>query len=424
MYRLLLLAVLVVPSALAQPTWVELEASPYNDYRSEDISFVSADLGWAVDGRGRVHKTEDGGSTWTQTTSLLGYLRSTAFVSPTLGWVGTIGSQDQLYETRDGGATFTNVSDRLRPAIDGVCSLFAVSEDEVFGAGTYYGPAIFIKTTDGGATWTVRPLRPHLDTVIDVHFFDAQHGLAVGGTGDFGGTIRPRVIETRDGGVTWTIRHTVESVTRGWGWKLSFPTPDIGYMSVEKYDANPNAMILKTTDGGTTWAEIVIPNAGDGNLQSVGFMTPEVGWVSGRGTTSVTTDGGATWAQLLPGEGLDPNVNRFQFLGGVAYASGRKIHRLNTQSVATEAGPVESDALWGVDPNPARSVVRIRYRPAPGPATVDVFDALGRRVGSVYEAVADGQAEWHIPAGLAGGVYTLRIRTSEGQGTRAVTVIR
>ncbi|WP_412067114.1 T9SS type A sorting domain-containing protein [Rubrivirga sp. IMCC43871] len=423
--RVALAFALLATAAAAQPAWQELADSPYNDYRSEDISFIDAERGWAVDGAGRVHRTLDSGATWTQTASIgFDYLRAAAFVSPTVGWVGTLDNRRTLYETRDGGHTFADISLRINPLTHGVCSLFAVSDQVVYGAGTYNGPATLIKTVNGGQTWTARPLAPHLDTVIDVYFFDALHGLAVGGTGDFGGTIRPRVIETRDGGSTWTVRHTVASVTPGWGWKLSFPTPEVGYMSVEKYDNDPDAMILKTTDGGATWAEIVIPNAGSGNMQAVGFLTPEIGWVSGRGTTSMTTDGGATWAQVALGDGLDPNVNRFRFLdNGLGFASGQKIHRLDARGVVAETGP-DGGALLSLSPNPARDVVRIRYQASFGAATIDVLDALGRRVGGVEEPVADGDAEWTVPSGLAPGVYTVRLRTATAEDTGSVVIAR
>ncbi|WP_412060153.1 WD40/YVTN/BNR-like repeat-containing protein [Rubrivirga sp. IMCC45206] len=422
--RYALLVPLLATAAAAQPVWQELAASPFNDYRSEDLSFLDAERGWTVDGTGRVHRTLDSGATWTQTASIgFDYLRAVAFVSPTVGWVGTLDNRRTLYETRDGGRTFTDISFRVNPLTHGVCSLFAVSDQVVYGAGTYNGPATFLKTVNGGQTWTARPLAPHLDTVVDVHFFDALHGLAVGGTGVFGGDIRPRVIETRDGGATWTVRHTVTSVTPGWGWKLSFPTPEVGYMSVEKYDGNPDAMILKTTDGGASWAEVTIPNAGNGNLQSVGFLTPDVGWVSGRGTTSMTTDGGATWTQLAIGEGLDPNVNRFQFIDGIGFASGHKIHRLDARGVLAEAGP-DGGALLRLSPNPARDLVRIRYPASVGPATIDVFDGLGRRVGGVDEPVADGDAAWAVPAGLAPGAYTVRLRTATAEEPQAPSCSR
>lgn len=422
-HALAALALLAAVPASAQPTWVELNDSPFNDYRSEDIWFANANLGWAVDGDGRVHRTTDSGATWAQTASVGGYLRSVAFVSPTVGFVGTVGSIRKLYETRDGGRTFVNISSRIQPATHGICSLVAVNEEVVYGAGTYNGPAVFIKTVDGGATWTSRSLLPHLHTVIDLHFFDENRGLAVGGTGPYGDTTRPRVIETTDGGETWTVRHTVE-VSPGWGWKLSFPTPEVGFVSVEKYDGGPDSIILKTVDGGRTWTEIVF-HGGGGNMQGIGFLTPDTGWVSGRGFTSRTDDGGATWTSVPDWGELDANVNRFVFLeGGLGFAAGHKIHRLDARPTATDPAPEAGGLGLSVGPNPAQSLLRIRYAPTATAATVVVFDALGREVGRVRDAAGSGVLDWPVPEALPAGIYSVRLQAQGRVETQAVSVVR
>ena len=73
-------------------------------------------------------------------------------------------------------------------------------------------------------------------------------------------------------------------------WKISFPSRDVGYVSVEH---KRYAKVLKTMDGGVTWQELIVPN--NRHLQAVGFISPSVGWVGGHGGTSFTTDGGDTW---------------------------------------------------------------------------------------------------------------------------------
>jgi photosystem II stability/assembly factor-like uncharacterized protein len=426
----LVVGVLLAAATSAQPHWVELDGSPSNQHRIEDISFPDADTGWSVDGAGRVHRTTDGGATWAQTATLGGYLRSTAFASRDLGWVGVLSSSTKLYEAHDGGFTFADVTGRIEPALEGgVCSLFAVSERVVYGAGQYNGPATLLKTTDGGGTWASSSFAPLLSTAIDVYFFDEQRGLVVGGTGSFAGdAIRPRVIGTEDGGQTWTVRHTAD-VAPAWGWKLSFPTPEVGYMSIEKRSGSSTAHLLKTTDGGRTWEDLSIPNAGSGSMQGVGFVTPDVGWVSGRGTTSKTTDGGQTWTQIPSSGELDPNVNRFRFVdGGLGFAAGLRIHRLDARGTA-EAGPPE--AGWGVgppSPNPAAALVRIGYRLGrSGPVRVEVLDVLGRRVATLVDGVegaGERSVEWTAGPGTAPGLYLVRLQAAGRQWTRRFAVAR
>ncbi|HYE59239.1 MAG TPA: Ig-like domain-containing protein, partial [Rhodothermales bacterium] len=85
------------------------------------------------------------------------------------------------------------------------------------------------------------------------------------------------------------------------------------------------------------------------------------------------------------------------------------------------APPADGLAFDGVAPNPvgARGVVRFRL-PEPVPVTLDVFDALGRRVAQLVsgEALSAGAHErvWET-GGLAPGLYVLRLTA----GANAVT---
>lgn len=78
-------------------------------------------------------------------------------------------------------------------------------------------------------------------------------------------------------------------------------------------------------------------------------------------------------------------------------------------------------------PNPARAQTTVRFGlPAEGPVRLTVYDALGRRVADL----ADGTlaAGWHTAtlatAGLAGGVYLVRLDAGDRSLTQRLTVTR
>ena len=449
----LVLAALVAPAsaqAPGAPVWEELAASPYNSYRSEDVFFLGP-RGWAVTGvgGGRAYRTLDGGATWAETARLGDYLRAVGFATPDVGWVGVLFSQTtQLYETRNGGLSYTDVTARIRPALQrgqGICGLWVVDAQTVYAAGQYSSPAYILKTVDGGATWTNTPMAPLVDELIDIRFFDAQHGLAVGGTGPASNS-RARIIGTDDGGRTWTVRHTVPTLNAV-GWKLTFPTRLVGYASVERFTNDPDggqdAIVLKTLDGGRTWAEIRVPDGG--SLQGIGFATPDMGWISGRGRTSVTTDGGLTWARVTPartgtretdpvapGGQLDGDVNRFRFAEDAAgnltgYAAGHRLYRLAVpRPTAMADAPGRGDGLGAVWPNPSRGPVTVAYRTeAPGEVRLDVFDVRGRRVAGLADgpmAPGDHVATWN-PGTLASGLYVVRLQAGPSVWTRSVSLV-
>ena len=429
--RAALLAFVLVTPALAQDdpgTWTLLDASPSHQYRFEDGSFLDPNTGWIINGSGEVHRTEDGGETWTLLEVLPAYLRTTVFLDNQHGFIGTLTQPNVLYETTDGGQTFTDITSRISgPLPHGICGIWAVNEDVIYGVGLYAGPAHFVKTTDGGQTWTSRAMSEYVGSLVDVFFWDEQRGLAVGGTAGVSNASSAVVLLTEDGGETWSVRHT-SSGQGEWSWKITFPTPTTGYVSLE--GARFPAKVLKTTDAGLTWTELTIPGSTD--LQGLGFVTENVGWASGRGMTSVTTDGGQTWAPL----DLDGDINRFEFFGDtLGYAMGHRVYRLDRPGnpVAEEPGaPAEAFAITATYPNPFASATRIRYQLSES-AEIDlaVYDVLGRRVASLaggahpvgaYEVVWGGVTDAGRAA--APGVYIVWLSTADHSVARRVTLLR
>ena len=98
--------------------------------------------------RGERYRSTDGGASWELTDTVENSsFRSLAFVNGRVGWVGTLGGSERvLFETRDGGLTLTNVSDRIAGDLpSGICGLFVLDEEAVCGLGRIVGA----------------PLRPH-----------------------------------------------------------------------------------------------------------------------------------------------------------------------------------------------------------------------------------------------------------------------
>ena len=104
---------------------------------------------------------------------------------------------------------------------------------------------------------------------------------------------------------------------------------------------------------------------------------------------------------------------------------------LTVGAVADEAGPLafEGTHLLGtVTPNPSRGTARVDLAVATAQTVrVELYDALGRRVGVTF----DGPLSARTPAaitvgqeGLAAGTYVLRVVGETFQDTRRITVVR
>jgi hypothetical protein len=306
-------------------------ASPANS-RHDDLAFLDEQTGWLVNIRGEVHATRDGGATWDLLARMPDVgLRCVGFASPTRGWAGNLNftmsprPDVALWETLDGGRTWANVSTRITgPPVAGLCGMRVLTPNVVVAVGRWRGPPVFVKTTDGGRSWTSRSLAPLASGLVDLHFFNEQDGLAVGALGDGPSeaeqhAARTVVLATADGGETWQTRYMSTDPGQR-AWKIHFVDDRVGYVTIE--GSSPEGVVLKTTDGGSTWRPLVVsPGL---SFQGVAFIDAQRGWVASGETLYATTDGGASWRPLFFGR----FINRMRVVSdAVAYASGDHAYR-------------------------------------------------------------------------------------------------
>jgi photosystem II stability/assembly factor-like uncharacterized protein len=339
--------------------------APAASSRTDDIWFVEPMVGWAVNSNGHILKTIDGGLSWQQqfqTPIVRGrpiYLRCVGFTTPLTGWVGTLTAEQRLYQTTDGGENWVAVENLPENAPVKICGLSVVNESVVYASGTNDPadiPARMMKTIDGGATWTAWDMSQHATILIDNYFMDADRGWVVGGKADdrianpSRDDVIPVVLFTEDGGKTWVNRVTDMSASfplGEWGWKIQFLNEAFGFVSLENFN---QGAILKTTDGGKTWERLRInDDQENANLEGIGFIDENQGWVGGWGDedfeggfSSETKDGGNNWQDANQ---IGQFINRFRFFGNpvtVGYASGKTVYKYTTAPIVTPAAEVVS----------------------------------------------------------------------------------
>lgn len=322
--------------------------------RTDDVFFLDALLGWAVNSDGKVFKTTDGAQTWVEQQCFEdSYLRCISFASPDKGWLGTLSGPYALYSTEDGGKNWTPVTGLPASAPGRICGLIAVNEDVIFAAGTNFPnePAGVVRSVDGGQNWTTLTLDPAPVLLVDIHFDDANTGWVVGAVDDVNhpdrDTIRrdvtPAVYATEDGGETWT--NVVAGLAREgqfprgeWGWKVQRLSAQTLLVSTENF---LDGAILRSDDLGASWARLKINDRQrNANLEGIGFLDSQHGWVGGWGDlffqggyTSETRDGGKTWDDANE---VGFRLNRFRFIGDpvtVGYASGDTVYKLSSEPV-------------------------------------------------------------------------------------------
>ena len=445
--------------------WRPTNAPPTQRY--DDIWFATPELGWAVNSDGKIFQTRDGGTSWQQQFQVPVeasdvYLRSIGFASETRGWVGTIAGEIRLYETSD-GATWTPVAGLPADAPEKVCGISVVNESIVYASGTNEPrdtPRI-MKTTDGGRTWQARDMTDHASVLIDNYFTGPDTGWVVGGriqpvteadlprqcTKNLARSkLKPVVLRTEDGGATWTDRLAgMESrFPHGeWGWKIFFVNDEIGYVALENFC---EGAVLKTTDGGQTWIRLPINDEEkNANLEGIGFVDENHGWVGGwgkggfpgDGLSSETTNGGQNWSHTDWSEPTtgDPQprgeyLNRFRFLGDpviVGYASGNTVYKYSTEPVAPAPPSAAAAAAPGLfsEPGPVTTgrPARLALTVPDGAAElrVDVWDRFGAHVRQLVRESAPTSGErivtWNVDSvdgdPLDPGYYIVRATTDD-----------
>ncbi|MFK7780747.1 YCF48-related protein [Psychroserpens sp.] len=315
----------------AQATW---QAAPNifsnpNGQRFDDVFFLDENTGWAANGfYARIYKTTDGGLTWTEQlneTNIPGnyYFRNIEFLNENIGFIGTLNGT--FFRTIDGGSNWTEVTN-ISPNPNAICGINAVGTSTVYACGAYFNPAHIIKSTDSGANWTYIDMSSYANALVEVLFLDEDIGFAAGRDANGG-----LILKTTDGGVNW-IEIYNSNVSGEYVWKLQIldSDSDIMFGAISSVAPN-NGKLIKSTNAGDNWTEF---NSVETDIQAVGFITENHGWMGGHTTGfHETLDGGQTWTNLNVGN----NLNRiFVINSNTVYASGTTVYKYTEDTLSTE----------------------------------------------------------------------------------------
>jgi photosystem II stability/assembly factor-like uncharacterized protein len=306
------------------------------------VYFTDAQKGWFLSSTSSAAKviiTTDGGTTWTTGVNhTTGNLQVMRIFSPTVGIVagGGAGKCD-IYYTKD-GLTWTKGTAPTFPA--GVYTRTDIRSLNIFDANNAIGggwgssaaglqPTIFMKTSDGGATWTYltqADVNKTYEYAYDIVFKDANNGLAAGGA-----TKSANVLRTSDGGTNWVPLTTpnsfqvnklfafgdnviavtnssalFKSTNFGTSWEALTPIPNTTMTKVFAVNDNviyvggQKGVIQKTTDGGKTWkTSYQVANNVCVNINGLYFVNENLGYsANSYGVILKTTDGGNSWTAI------------------------------------------------------------------------------------------------------------------------------
>jgi photosystem II stability/assembly factor-like uncharacterized protein len=325
-------------------------------YQLAAVDFVTPSVGWVVmelpPYNFAVLRTADAGDTWTQQLAGLAgqigeYVR---FFDPAQGIIVLLGPQASIYQTRDGGSTW--------------------SKQQL--------------TAGGGYVWSA-------------DFVDASHGwLLVQGA-----TKGQSLIRTEDGGRSWTgLGNPV--LLSDWAYRVVFANTRDGWL----YSQSTEPYAYKSNDSGTTWIRVALPAPPGGwpsvqggsistgeffvaahPTQGAGVMTTVVGVAARNGRTRV---GGALLGypplRVSTYDGGRPIVNVYADVGPYRYSS---LERVNPGPLSDTA-PVHQFHLSSVDGGISWNAI---FTPSP-------YGAIGFVDASNWWWIGSGAASTSSDAGV------------------------
>ena len=303
---------------LPEKGWKKLNTERYPG-KQDDITFINENEGWYVNGYGSIYHTKNSGETWEKQLEKKGtFFRCIAFVDSLRGFAGTVGTDYfpdvtdtiPLYGTIDGGKTWNPVS-YAGPYVKGLCAMDIVKEQyinhgkrdykiHIYGVGRVGSPANMMVSHDGGLNWTSNSMNKDCKMLFDIKMFDKNNGIVCAASDEDMEKSNALILKTSDGGKTWKKVYQSNRPFEG-TWKASFPTKEVGYVTIQSYNPDPNVKqqrIAKTTDGGETWNEINLVEDAGAREFGIGFIDENHGFVGTMNSGYETKDGGKTWTKV------------------------------------------------------------------------------------------------------------------------------
>jgi len=282
--------------------------------RLRGVSAASEHVVWASGEKGTVLRTADGGATWTKLTvpdaAALDF-RDVDAVSDSTAYLLSIGkgAASRIFKTTDAGAHWQTQFTNEDPGAFYDAMTFWDARRGLAISDSVNGSFVILTTRDGGATWTrvpARALPPALPN--EGAFAGSGTNIAVAAGGHAwigtGAAARSRVLRTADGGATWAIAETPLNASESAGiFSVAFRNPREGMTVGGDYRQERSAenVAAFSPDGGVTWK----PIRGLGGFRSAVAPVPGTprSWVAvGPTGADLSPDNGQSWVPIQ-GEG-------------------------------------------------------------------------------------------------------------------------
>lgn len=338
------------PSAI----WQKLTTEAYRGKQDDMVVLADGQTAWYGNGSGKLYQSLDGGDNWTKIWDQPGtFIRALGFVDTQIGFLGNVGTDyypgvtdgHPLYRTQDGGKSWQKVMADGIERVKGICGIDILAVRRIYqgearvshlvhAAGRVGGPAFILRSEDSGETWKVLDLTAQAGMILDVKFLTPNIGLVCASSSSDLEQAQAMILRTEDAGKSWQVAYRGKRNFENC-WKMSFPTQNIGYATLQSYDEkNANQQFIKTTNGGKSWVEMPLTEDAAARQFGIGFVDANRGFIGTRQQGFETQDGGQSWT---PVPSMGPAVNKVRVVANGkkrrAFAIGLQLSRLDLSPI-------------------------------------------------------------------------------------------
>ncbi|MAT39116.1 MAG: hypothetical protein CL946_05890 [Ectothiorhodospiraceae bacterium] len=376
---------------------------------------------WVARDSAGVSRSSDGGYTWEHFKIIDDYRVNTSgffALDPTTAFAGT--RAGDLMRTDDGGKSWQRLLYRQGRRIENI--YFWNSQEGIYISTGAQDSADVMLTTNGGEDWElVMPrhaaFRPEPNTLT---FLDRIHGYYAiwHGDDDF-----CRIMRTSDGGRTWAERDVKSQSVN----ELVMFDTDLGYF-VDDYTGE----IFRTTSG-IVWSERRLPMTWQRNVSINLDPTGTMLWIVNDSIAWVSRDQGSDWTptMLVPTNAVADAEFADEANGWVISKDGT-VQRLRFNPLPVErpgAAIPAAITLGDAYPNPVQASSAIHLPVTLSKSSdvvVTVVNSAGKHIQTLHEgSLRSGEHvfTWN-PGEVAPGAYFYNVRTATSSAIGRITVLR
>ncbi|NOR87118.1 MAG: T9SS type A sorting domain-containing protein [Bacteroidales bacterium] len=302
---------------------------------------------------------------------------------------------------------------------------------------------VVYKTIDGGNNWIELETGFDFDPEV-IRFYDNNNGIIANYN---------NIIKTNDAGESWeycagvSIGHYTDieyrtadlvfavgdgnngiakSTDGGLNWEMIFiddfyGADDIFFLNDDIAFLASHNTILKSMDGGETWAPVIVNTENYIKFRSIHFPTLEIGYAVGDGDYEnmfKTTDGGNNWNPITTNVSSDLNYVYFSEKdNGLAFGDGGVLIKTTTGGVVAieEQANIAKNSFFDVFPNPTSDMINIQFNSSKKHenASILVKDAMGKTLETYMLENSQSTIQLSMES-YSSGIYFLQYVSGEG----------